>query len=148
RKEPEIEAILEYLDARPGQEKTRKVVLHALPGREGEYSLPLAHDQPGRWELRVNNPETRPFQFRVEVPPHHELEEIGLAERPLRAMAETSGGKFYREEDLHRLASDVQPQKVRFTRRQEVILWNPLVLVIFVTLITVEWVMRKFANLS
>ena len=59
-----------------------------------------------------------------------------------------SGGRFYREEDLHRLASDIEPRKVAFTRRQEIILWNPLALLIFVALITLEWVMRKFANLS
>ncbi|MBI3410458.1 MAG: hypothetical protein HY040_19135 [Planctomycetes bacterium] len=148
RKDSEIEATLEHLDAKSAQERTRKIKLLPLPGREGEYSALLAHDQPGRWEMRVNNPEPAAFQFLVGLPAHHELEETGMAEKSLRAMAELSGGKFYREEDLQHLARDVEPRKVEFTRRQEIILWNPLALLIFVALITLEWVMRKFANLS
>ena len=148
RKDAKVDAVLEYLDAKPGQEKTRKITLHAIPGREGEYREWLAHDQPGRWEVRVNNPDAHSFQFRVELPPRHELEESGLAEKALRDMAQISGGKFYREEDLRNLVSDVQPQKTTFTRRQEVILWNPLALVLFLVLITAEWLIRKFSNLS
>ncbi len=148
RKDATVEAALEYLDAKPGQEKSRKVTLHAVPGRDGEYRGLLDHDQPGRWELKVNNPETNTFPFRVELPPRHELEESGLAEKALRNMAQVSEGKFYREEDLHRLVADVQPQKTTFTRRQEVVLWNPLMLVLFLGLISGEWLLRKFSNLS
>ncbi|MCI0639646.1 MAG: VWA domain-containing protein [Gemmataceae bacterium] len=148
RKEAQVEATLEYLDAKPNQERLRKVMLQAIGGREGDYRALLAHDQPGRWELRVNNPESYAFPFRVELPPGHELEETGLAEKALRDMAEQSGGVFYREEDLHRLAENVQPQSEAFTRRQEVLLWNPLALWLFLALITAEWLVRKFSNLS
>lgn len=148
RKDPRVDATLEYLDAKPGQERTRKLTLHAIPGRDGEYREWLAHDQPGRWEIKVNNPDTNSFQFRVELPARHELEESGLAEKALRDMAQISEGKFYREEDLHRLVAEVQPQKTSFTRRQEVVLWNPLVMVLFLFLITSEWLLRKFSNLS
>jgi hypothetical protein len=148
RKDQKVDAILEYLDAKPGQEKTRKIVLFAIPGREGEFRAPLSHEHPGRWEIRVNNPETNAFSFNVELPPRHELEETGLAEKALRDMARISGGRFYREEDLHELVGAVQPRKINFTSRQEIILWNPLVLVLFVTLITSEWLLRKFANLG
>ena len=148
RKDAKVDAILEYLGAKPGQEKTRKITLFALPGRPGEFTVPVAHDQPGRWEIKINNPETNSFQFRVELPAHHELEETGLAEKALRDMATVSGGKFYREEDLHQLVENVQPQWTSFSRRQEAVLWNPLVLVLFLTLITAEWLLRKFSNLS
>ena len=73
---------------------------------------------------------------------------IGLAEGPLRELAAATGGGFYREEDLHRLAASVVPKSVAFTHRQEVLLWNPLALVLFVVLVTAEWVLRKLANLS
>lgn len=147
RKDPQVEATLEYLDARPGQEKTRKVMLSSIPGREGEYQAFLAHDKPGRYELRVSNPDPTIFSFRVELPARHELEEVGLAEKDLRDLASESGGRFYREEDLHRLTSEVRPQSATFVRRQEVLLWNPLMLLAFVALITLEWLLRKFANL-
>ena len=147
RKDAQVEAVLEYIDAKPGQERTRKITLNAIGGRDGEYQALLMHDKPGRFELRVNNPDPTWFSFRVELPPHHELEESGLAEKELRDLAEQSGGKFYREEDLHRLASSVRPQQATFHTRQEILLWNPLMFLVFLGLITLEWVMRKLANL-
>ena len=148
RKDAKVDAVLEYLDAKPGEDKWRKVALYPLSGRDGEYSAVLSHDKPGRWELRVNNPEPNVFRFRVDVPPRHELEEAGLAEGALRELARVSGGKFYREEDLHHLVGDVQPKSMGFTQRQEVLLWNPLVLALFILLITAEWLLRKFSDLS
>jgi hypothetical protein len=148
RRDKQVEATLEHVDAKPGQEKIRKVMLQAIPGRPGEYRALLSHDRPGRFELRVNNPQPAAFPFRVDNPPGHELEEANMAEPALRAAALLSGGKFYREEDLHRLASDIQPQKTEFTRRQEIVLWNPLTLLLFVGLVTAEWLVRKFSNLS
>lgn len=143
----EVTALLEYLDAKPGQQRQRKVVLHQVPGRAGDYRVLLPHDAPGRYELKVPGAEA-PFGYRVEVPPRHEREEAGLAEEPLRQAAEASGGRFYREEDLGRLPEQVAPQKTSFVLRQEILLWNPLVLVLFVGLISAEWVLRKFSNLS
>jgi hypothetical protein len=86
--------------------------------------------------------------FRVSLPPRHEQEEIGMAEDALRKAAENSGGKFYREEDLYRLPSEIETRKAPFTHRQEVILWGPLAMILFVGLITAEWLVRKFSNLS
>jgi hypothetical protein len=146
-KDKDVAAVLEYLDARPGQERTRKVVLHQVPGREGEYRLFLPHDAPGRFELKLPGSEES-FHYRVDVPPRHELEESGLAEDALSEAARLSGGRFYREEDLHKLPEQVAEQKTPFVLRQEVLLWNPLVLVLFIGLITTEWVLRKFSNLS
>jgi hypothetical protein len=88
------------------------------------------------------------FAYRVNLPPGHELEEAGLAEDALRRMTSISGGQFYQEEDLHRLVAQVAPRKHDFALRQEVLLWNPLILLLVVALLTAEWLMRKFANLS
>lgn len=148
RRDAQVEAVLDYMDAKPGQERSRKVMLHAVPGRPGEYRALLTHDQPGRFELKVNNPEQNTFAFRVELPPQHELADVGLAEKALRDAADLSGGRFYREENLRELPTNVPQRKVTFTRRQEVLLWNPLALFLFVGLITAEWVVRKFSNLS
>lgn len=148
RRDPQVEAILEYVDAKPGQERTRKIALQAIPGREGEYRALLAHDRPGRFELKIANPDVTTFAYRVELPPRHELEESGLAEKTLRELAETSGGRFYREEDLSKLASAIEPRYADFTRRQEILLWNPLAFLVFLFLITAEWLVRKFSNLS
>jgi hypothetical protein len=123
-------------------------MLEAVPGRPGEYRALLPHDTPGRFELKVGGPEPATLDYRVQLPPHHEMEPAELAEGPLRELAAATGGGFYREEDLHRLAASVVPKSVAFTHRQEVLLWNPLALVLFVVLVTAEWVLRKLANLS
>jgi hypothetical protein len=147
-KEERIAAQLEYLDAKAGQERTRPVMLEAVPGQPGEYRALLAHDMPGRFELKLSGAEPVAMPFRVSLPPRHEQEEIGMAEDSLRKAAENSGGKFYREEDLYKLPAEIETRKAPFTHRQEVILWGPLALVLFVSLITAEWLVRKFSNLS
>jgi hypothetical protein len=148
RNDAKVDAELEYLDAKTGEERKTPIVLYPLQGRPGEYSTLVPHHRAGRFELRVKNPEANTFSFRVDLPPKHELEESGLAERALRDAAQISGGRFYREEDLHALAGSIEQHTAKFTRRQEILLWNPLAIVLFVGLITAEWLLRKFSDLS
>jgi hypothetical protein len=148
RTDREVEATLDYLDAKDGRDRTRKVLLYPVAkDRPGEYAALLVHDRPGRYELKVNNPEPYTFPFRVELPPRHELQDAGMAEKSLREMARISNGQFYREEDLHRLPDEIRPRSVAYRDRADVMLY-PLGLVLFVLLITGEWLVRKFANLS
>ncbi len=143
-----VPARLTRLDA-PGQTKpSRQIMLEAVTGQPGEYRAMLANDTPGRFELRVESPVTTTLPYRVALPPRHELEPLGMAEDELREAARLSGGAFYREEDLHALPSRIVPARASYTLRQEILLWNPLALVIFVGLVTVEWTVRKFSNLS
>jgi hypothetical protein len=145
---PQVQATLVRLDDAGG---ARRVLLKRVAGQPGEYRGSLPNDTPGRFELRLpasKGVEATALPYRVELPPRHELERAPLAEEALRAAAAVSGGRFYREEDLYRLADNVQPQKASFVVRQEVLLWNPLALALFVLLISAEWVVRKFSNLS
>ncbi len=144
--EPRVAATLEALDA-DGEAKSRPVSLDAVSGRPGEYRTYLPHDVPGRYELRLTRPEAATFAFRVNLPPRHELEPAGMNEAGLRELAAATGGRFYREEDLPSLAASVTPQMASFTQRREILFWNPLVLLVFVGLVTTEWVVRKFANM-
>jgi hypothetical protein len=148
RKDPKVEAELEFVDAKPGEERRTPITLNLSAGGRGEYTALIPHQRPGRFELHVKNPEVNTFSFRVDLPPKHELEQAGLAERPLRDAAQLSGGRFYREEDLSQLVSSLEPRSKEFTRRQEVLVWNPLAILIFLFLITLEWVVRKFSDLS
>lgn len=143
-----IAARLVRLDAAAGEERTRTLVLEALPGQPGDFQALLANDAAGRFSLRVSDPAEGSLEFRVGLPPEHELTVAGLAEDPLRATAAASGGAFYREEDLHKLVAGVKPAKAAFTVRHEELLWNAPMLLLFVALITVEWILRKLSNLS
>ncbi|MBX7103069.1 MAG: hypothetical protein K1X57_03260 [Gemmataceae bacterium] len=142
-----VPATLEHVDA-PGGEKAKNVSLTPVPGRVGEYRVLLPNDVAGRYELKLQQPETGSLPFRVVLPPGHELEPLGLNEPALKSLAKETGGAFYREEDLARLPSRVQQRTAPFTARQEAILWGPMALVLFLSLVTAEWIGRKFANLS
>jgi hypothetical protein len=143
-----VMARLEQLDGPPGPGRFQNVELLAVPGREGEYQADLANDRAGRFVLRLTTPEPSALEFRVSYPPKHELAQSGLAEGPLAEAARISGGGLYREEDLHGLAGDVKAQKAPYFYRAPVTPWNPLALVVFVLLLTTEWLIRKFSNLS
>lgn len=144
RTDPRVQATLKCLDAKDNR-NVQKLVL--LPVDKGVYQTHLEHNRPGRFEVTVNNPEPATFSYRVQLPPQHELEESGMAEAPLRQAAQVSGGRFYREEDLHRMAEQIRPQAASFSWRDTLDL-SPLLLVLFVGLITVEWVLRKLSDLS
>jgi hypothetical protein len=143
-----VAARLEHLDAGPGQERSRPLVFEPVAGQPGEYRALLANDVAGRFELKLTNPDDATLPFQVSMPAGHEMEIAGMAEDALREAARLSGGHFYREEDLARLPEQIEPRQSAFTVRQEVLLWNPLALLLFVGLVTAEWVLRKFSNLS
>jgi hypothetical protein len=145
RKDPKVDAELEHVDG-PGQKLP--VTLNLISGGRGEYTALISHQRAGRFELRVKNPDAHTFSFRVDLPPKHELEESGLAEKALRDAANSSGGRFYREEDLHELAGSIELRTKEFRHRQEMLLWNPLAILLFLALITAEWLVRKSSDLS
>jgi len=146
----EVKGVLVNLDAKDDQAK-REITLRRVAGQPGEYRGSLPNDLPGRHELRFSGGdglESATLPYRVELPPRHELEDVGLAADELRGMAAAAGGSFYREEELHRLPDAVKAEQTRYVLRHEVRLWNHFAWVVFVLLITAEWVARKFSNLS
>ena len=149
-KKAKVQATAEFLDAPPGQERSFPITLEPVPGREaeGEYQGILPNHMPGRWQVKLAEPEPTTFGFTVQVPVKHELEDAPMAAEALRTAASISGGRFYREENLHELAGSIAPRETIYALRQEVILWGALPLLLFTGLVTVEWVLRKFANLS
>ena len=145
-----VTAQVERLDAGPGEEKFRSVAFEAVPNQPGEYVATLPNDRVGRYTLKVDSgSEPAVLDFRVTLPPEHELAPGAMNEGGLRSLAEQTGGKFYREEDLHTLADTVSAQTVPFTQRREVLLWtNWYVLAAVVLLFTLEWLLRKVSNMS
>ena len=154
-KADKIEARLEKLDAdQNDKDRVVPVTLFALRdgGNEptGEYVAAMPFNRTGRFALKVepgnDNPAT--LDYRVNLPPEHELSPGGLAEAEMRKLAEATGGKFYREEDLQRMPDEVKPQLTPFSRRDETTLWNKWAMALLIGLLTLEWVVRKFNSLS
>ena len=148
----EVEATVERLDVTPDdKDRTTRLRLRKLPGQDGDYVAPVPFNQVGRFALKVDtgsDPAT--LEYRVTLPPDHELAPGGMAEEELRALAEATGGKFYREEDLHRLPDDLKPKTTPFVEKGEVELWewNHWWWLLLLLLFGAEWTVRKVNSLS
>ncbi len=149
-KKAKVDAVVEYLDAKPGQERFFKVALDPVPGREkaAEYETILPTHLPGRWQVKLVEPEPATFAYSVTLPALHELDEAPMAAEAMRTAASVSGGRFYQEESLHEMAASISPRETAFTMHQEVLLWGPLPFLIFTALVASEWLLRKLGNLS
>ena len=67
----------------------------------------------------------------------------------LRTIAKASGGKFYTLENVRRLADDVQMLQKRISAKIEQDVWNiPLVLILLVTFLGLEWLIRRQKGMS
>ena len=82
-------------------------------------------------------------------PPAGERERTQMNEAELVRAASTSGGKFYVPSDVDSLAKDLpKPQQVPLDTDPPIPLWNTWpVLVLFLTLLVMEWVLRKRARM-
>lgn len=152
----ELEATLEKIDADINdKDRFATVKLRKLDGQDGEYVAPLPFNRAGRYKLSVDPKNKSPatMEYRVNLPPDHEQSLGGMAEAELQKLAADSGseekpGKFYHEEDLHKLVKDVEPQYAPFSRREETVLWNRWALFLLIGLLSLEWFLRKFSGLS
>ena len=57
-------------------------------------------------------------------------------------------GKFYHEEDLIRMADEIDPLFADENKENKLPLWNWWALSVLVGLVSVEWFLRKFNGLS
>ena len=101
-------------------------VIARAAAKAGEYQGFLPNNMPGRWQVRLTDPQPTVFPFTVALPPLHELDDAPMAAEALRTAASVSGGRFYQEENLRELARSVQPRETLYTVHQEVLLWGPL----------------------
>ena len=72
-----------------------------------------------------------------------------MNEKILREISSVTDGKFLREEDLYKLPeiANIEPTTIKITRESE--LWNsPLYFILLLLPITIEWFLRKFAELK
>ncbi|MCZ2340502.1 MAG: hypothetical protein LC104_01740 [Bacteroidales bacterium] len=145
-----MDARLERLDVAPGdKDRSAPVELKAVPGQPGEYVATLPFNALGRYVLRVENgSDPASLEYRVTLPPDHEMAPGSMAEEALRTLAKNSGGKFYREEDLHTLPGSLVPQFSPYSRREELLLWNRWMLFWVIGLFSAEWFLRKLNALS
>jgi hypothetical protein len=147
---------VEYLDAKGDDPRTETVYLEPDPNQPGTgmYVTTITKNREGNYRLHLGDSsgDGSTQDFRVPLPPDDELSPGNINETKLRRLAEVTGGKkLYREEDLKDLVNDVVPKSVRLDPppRIETLVWMRWwAFAIVIGLFTLEWLVRKFSNLS
>jgi hypothetical protein len=126
----------------------RKLALKLVPGTKNVFEGAIPQAAEGEYEVRLLPPPSLEraitAEFRVEAP-LSERERIEMNEPELRKAAEATGGKFYTPIEAEALVEDLpRPSPVPLDTDPPIPLWNTWpVLVLFLGLITTEWVLRK-----
>jgi hypothetical protein len=112
------------------------------PLAEGDYEVRVRVEGLPESDLKART------AFRVEPEAVNELAELHCDEELLRQMAALSGGEYFREEDAGRLVERLQPLSRGKVVESQTLLWQSgwwfgAVL----TLLAVEWVLRKRAGM-
>ena len=89
-----------------------------------------------------------PLDFNVSEP-KFELGETAMNEPLLRELATTTGGAFFREEDLYKMPQTISARTERVRSPLEVELWaSPLYFILMLIVVAAEWTLRKLSHLK
>lgn len=147
---------IEYLDAKGADERYETIYLEPDPNQpqSGTYVATVTKNREGNYRMQLGESlgESSTQDFRVPLPADDELAPGNINEAKLKRLAELTGGKrLYREEDLNDLPNDVTSKTVKLEPppRVETLVWNKWwAFAIVIALFAVEWLVRKFSNLS
>jgi len=139
----------------------KDISLQATPGKPGIYEGEIIVTTPGIYTFTTDLDPASPIEFRV-TEPKFEFGDTALNVALLKKMAATSGGAFYREEDLYKMletskaaaaadltAVDKIPSglggsTIKVPSPQEVeIGFSPLYFALMILTACVEWFLRK-----
>lgn len=142
------EAAIEADVTRPDG-KTQKLSAAAQGDEAGSYQARWQPEIPGTYKVLVTGKlgdrdlGKRELTFAVGRP-NQEFDKLDLNEALLRRVAEKSGGRYVALNDAEMLVHDLKSSERTRHKLTELSLFNlPLFFVAFVTLVTIEWIMRK-----
>lgn len=125
-----------------------EVSLRAIPEQPGLYRAEFVAPGPGVYQFWVEHDINHFLDFTV-TPPTFELGETAMNEPLLKEIAATTGGAFFREENLQHLPDTISAKTERVRSPLEVELWSsPLYFLLMLGVAASEWVLRKMANLK
>jgi hypothetical protein len=132
-----------------GQEQ--RIAMQPTPGSPGLFTAQLQPDRVGRYEVTLNSPVTPGAKatagFVVETEAL-ERQRPELDEGLLRKVASAGGGKYYPPDQLAAWMRSLPNNGLTVRTEQELELWDaPLLLVVFITSLSIEWLVRKRTGL-
>jgi hypothetical protein len=143
--EPSVKGIY---GLKTGQGTRSEVTLRAIPEQPGLYRGEFIAAAPGAYQLFVEQDLNTGLEFNV-AEPRFEFGDTAMNESLLREIATTTGGTFFREEDLYKLPDTIRLKTERVQSPLEVELWSsPLYFLLLLGVVTVEWVLRKLSYLK
>ena len=125
----------------------REVTLKAVPGQPGEFSLGVVHDKPGRFRIRIPGDDGPGLEWTVFEPLDPELSG-GLAEGYLREAGQVSGGSYFAEDEVDGLPDKIEPKTRPWSVVAGVPRLHPLLFVVLVVALGLEWTLRRRNQLS
>ncbi len=144
----------------PWDEETVRGVVVDGDGAQSDQLLKAVAGQPGLFFAEFAAPTAGQYQFYVAPAPDTkraftvveaslEMAETAMNAQLMEDLAKQTGGRFFREENLHELVDSIKRKKVTVPSREEVELWaTPLYFLMILLVVTVEWVIRKFSHLK
>ncbi len=132
-----------------GQEQ--RVPLQPTAGSPGLFTAQIQPDRVGHYDITLNSPVTPGARastgFVVETEAL-EKQRPELDETLLRKVASAGGGRYYGADQLSDWIRSLPDNGLTVRTEQELELWDaPLLLVIFITCLSVEWLIRKRTGL-
>ncbi len=127
---------------------TTPVELRALPDEPGMYRGEFVAPSAGDYSFHVDRDDKSTLEFKV-TEARLELMQTAMNEPLLRQMADTTGGAFFREEDLYKLPESLRRKNEIVRSTLEIDLGStPILLGLMLAVMTAEWVLRKVAQLK
>jgi hypothetical protein len=128
----------------------REVQLRPLPDQPGMYRGVFKALSPGAYKFNVESPgdpETK-LEFAV-TESKMEPGDTAMNQTLLTQLADTSGGRFFREETLHELPDAIRLKKESVRSTIDVDIWsNPIYFLLILSVVTAEWILRKTAQMK
>ncbi len=141
-KEPSIDGAY-AIKTGGGAGESHDVQLRAVPEQPGMYRGDFVPVSAGAYQFSVKNDPKTVVEFSV-TEPKFELGETAMNETLLKQMAEASGGAFFREEDLPKLAETIGKNTERVRSTVDADLWSsPIYFLLLFLVATTEWILRK-----
>jgi hypothetical protein len=122
--------------------------LRAVPEQPGMYRGDFTAIVPGLHQFSVKSDPNTVVEFGV-TEAKFESGETAMNEGILKQMAELSGGEFFREETLFKLPEALSAKSERVSSVVDAELWSsPFYFALLLTVSTIEWILRKKAQLK
>lgn len=130
------------------KEESGELRLIQVPDQPGSYQAEFTAHKAGQYRFSTLMDPKAVLKFNI-VPPKLEQAETAMDASLLQSMADASGGKFLREENLDELPNLVSCRSATVpTFKKRELFYSPWWMVVLVTLACTEWLLRRLWQLK